>query len=290
VTVQVQLIDDRGRYWSGTDGRLSKFLGTTLIGQALADYAVVNLGFIEFGGLRRALKVRCRPSMISGPALCALMYEVLDAPPSLMVLRIFGDCWHDLILRNASEFMHMLSALATKQERRSFWGDTRCLSGSVTTRNKQFDAATAIARSLVDANYGDETMLACFDTLFNRRWSLCELDPDRGHTVVRQIGNSYTPFNPQWLATAKNSSLCAYGDDTYGLWVAEHHRQVLNTNTPTVDEVDAIVNFPRIGDARLRYSRLTAPVRLRDGRRLVLTAAATNDSVDLRKVAGQKAR
>ena len=141
---------------------------------------------------------------------------------------------------------------------------------------------------LAASDQSDETLTQCLDSLFKGRWSLCELDTERCHTIVRYIGDSYTPFNPRWFSAARDSSLCAYGDDPYGLWVAKHHRSVLDGDVPVIDEVDAIVSFPRIGDARLRYSRLTAPVTMKNGRRLVLTAAVNSSGVDLRKIASHE--
>ena len=284
-----KVIDDTGRSWNVRDGALTRHLGTSMTGEALIDYAVLNLGFVDISRIRRALIVRCRPKLITGPALIAAAYELHDAPKLSVVLRTLAETWQDLILRKRSDFVQLLGALTEQQESARFWKGPRHIASQSASENSYFVSAANLAMTMSSSGYSEAALTNCLDVLFKGRWSLCELDCERGQTIVRHIGNSYTPFNPGWLSKARNSSLCSYGDDAYGLWVAKHHRHVLDCNTPVIDEVDAVVRFPRIGDARLRYSRLTAPITVGGGRRLILTAAVNNSGIDLRKVTSHKA-
>ena len=125
-----RLIDDRGCLWDTADGSLARFLGASLPPDKLIDYAVVNLGFVEIGRLNRALFVRCRPSLITGPAIAAATYVLHDEPALTVVLRTLGDCWQDLILRKRSDFVQLLGAFAEQQQGTKFWTGTRHMSGS----------------------------------------------------------------------------------------------------------------------------------------------------------------
>lgn len=283
------LIDEHGESWPLDDPAVYACLRTCLRGPALANFAIRNLGWIEIRMARRALLVRCRPALTSERALAALLYHVWDNAHETVVLMTLQEAWQHFILRNRHIFTRLLGSLIQGARAPAFWSGDRLISRTVDQPSSPFGHVAPIARTVGEGAARLEDVAPIFDKLFRNRWSICEPDAERGHTVIRAIGQGYTPFNPRWFAQAKDTSLCAYADEDYGLWVARTHLSVTEKRRPVFDEVDAVVNFPRIGETRLRYSRMTMPIVRPDGRRLVLTVALTDSAIDLRQTVSYKA-
>ncbi|NJO34272.1 MAG: hypothetical protein HC869_15200 [Rhodospirillales bacterium] len=263
---------------------------TRLCGAVLTEFAVKNLGWVEIGTARNAMHVRCRPSMTSDCALAALLYHIWDHAHDTVVLTAWLDAWQHFILRDRQMFTRLLSSLIHGGRAPAFWSGHRLISRATDQVTSPFGEVAPIARAIGEGAALLQDVAPAFDALFRNRWSICEPDTARGHTVIRAIGRGYTPFNPRWFAQAKNTTLCAYADEDYGLWVARTHRFATQQRQPLFDEVDAIVTFPRIGETRLRYSRMTMPLVRPDGGRLVLTVALSDSAIDLRQSLSQVAR
>ena len=81
------------------------------------------------------------------------------------------------------------------------------------------------------------------------------------------------------------NSLCNYADREYGMWVAQSHREVVDTNEMQFHEIDAVTTFPNVGKARLRYSRALIPIR-QGAKIYILSASSDIGSIDLRTPLG----
>jgi hypothetical protein len=284
------LITENGEAWSRDDPALSSFLRTRLRGAALTEFVVKNLGWIEISTARNAMRVRCRPAMTSDRALVTLLYSIWDYAHDTVVLTAWQDAWQHFILRDRQMFTRLLSSLIHGARAPGFWTGHRLMSRAIDQVTSPFGKVSPIARAIGEGTALLQDVAPAFDALFRNRWSICEPDTERGHTVIRAIGHGYTPFNPKWFAQAKDTTLCAYADEDYGLWVARTHCLTAQQRQPLFDEVDAIVTFPRIGETRLRYSRMTMPLDRPDGARFVLTVALSDSAIDLRQSLSQVAR
>lgn len=284
------LITEHGETLPRDDRVVGASLHTRLRGAALADFAVKNLGWIEIVTARKAMLVRCRPAVTSDCAFAALLYHVWDNAHETVVLMARQDVWQHIILRNRDIFTRLLGSLIHGARAPGFWSGDRLICRAIDQRASPFGHVAAIARAVGEGAAQLEHVAPTFNQLFRSRWSICEPDAERGHTVVRALGDGYTPFNPRWFAQAKDTSLCAYADEDYGLWVAKTHRTASEQRRAIFDEVDAVVRFPRIGDTRLRYSRMTMPLVRPDGRRLVLSVALSDCAIELRQSLRQIAR
>ena len=97
-----------------------------------------------------------------------------------------------------------------------------------------------------------------------------------------QVGQGFTAFNPAWHQQATGPSLDRYADAAYGAWIASQRLTIAATRATVFDQVDAIVNFPRLGETRLRYARTTFPIALASGAEFVVSAAASDSAINLR--------
>ncbi len=283
------VIDEFGQRWALNDPHLRLSLSTTLQGAGLKTYLTVNLGWISVRTLPNAFHVRIRPSSVSDEALATLLYQVHDRPGATVMLDIYCGAWRHFLMRDRRMFVQFLASIIAG-ERKTFWPGERLLNQWTFENSSPFSDKIKFARTLGSTTTSQSDLKCALDALFNGRWALHELDTERGHSLIEDIGSSYTPFNPKWLATARGQTICAYGDEPYGLWIASKQKTAYETATATFDNVDAIVAFPGIGDTRLRYSRLTLPLRRPDGRRLILSAAVSNSSIDLRQIVSKEAR
>lgn len=283
----VGLIDESGQFWSSGDPRLPGRLGSRLAGDALAKYSVMNLGFASVTSTDRFVRVACRPSILTPPTIIAMLHYVHDQRPATIGFDYFTRAWNHIIVANRTKFRNLLCSLTCVEPtdgehapllRRPVDGRLSPLRGKVSAVRRIFSGAPRV-----------EEVATPLDKLFAGRWSLHEFNTETGHAVVHGIGKSYTPLNPAWLATAIGSSLCSYADESYGRWVAQHHREALAADKPLFDEVDAILDFPTVGKARLCYARLTLPVSVREKPRLVLSAAISDSRINLRDVGINKA-
>jgi hypothetical protein len=281
------LIDQSGRFWSSRDPRLARQLASRLVDDALAKFAVMNLGFASVAANDRFIRVACRPSILTPPTIIAMLHYVHDQRPAIIGFDYFTQAWNHMIVANRTNFRNLLFSLtcvdATDGQR------DRLLRRAVDGRRSPLRRKLSAARRIFSGAQSLDDVTTPLDKLFRGRWSLHELNNETGHTVVREIGSSYTPLNPAWLATAVGSSLCNYADEEYGRWVADHHREALSGDKPLFDEVDAILEFPTVGRARVCYARLALPVSVRQAPRLVLSAAVSDSRIDLRHLGINKA-
>ena len=283
----VDLIDQNGRLWNGADPRLARQFASRLVGDALVKYSVMNLGCVSVATHKRSIRVACRPSILTPPTIIAILHLVHDQRSATIGFDYFTRAWNHIIVANRTKFRNLLFSLTSTEQadgqhgrllRRSVDGQLSLLRGKVSAARRIFSGVPSL-----------QDVTLPLDKLFDGRWSLHELDTETGHSVVREIGRSFTPLNPSWLAKAVGSSVCGYADEEYGRWVADHHREALSANKPLFDEVDAILEFPTVGTARLCYARLALPISVSQEPRLVLNAAVSDSRINLRDLGIDKA-
>lgn len=285
--MSLYLIDDEGEVRRPSDPATAQELLVLATNAAAISFAVRNLGWVSIGEEVRALHVTCHPEFICDATLAALLRAVYEAPSKTIVLETFDGKWEHQVLRDRPTFVRIISALVAGR-RRSRWGQQRLLSRLVEGNGHPL-ASSAVVAALAASRLGHPDELRhVLDPTFNGRWHISCLDNDTGHAIAVAIGTSFTPFNPGWSTTGEGQSLCAYADEAYGHWVADHHRMVERLAVPVFDDVDAVVRFPRIGDTRLRYRRMSLPFRRASGERLILSAAISDSRIDLRKELGGK--
>ncbi|MFV0296237.1 MAG: hypothetical protein ACK5JT_08980 [Hyphomicrobiaceae bacterium] len=276
----VAIIDDSGRIWLESDPALSMKLGSRLSGPQLTEYAILNLGFISVADDGRFIRTACRPRILEPSAVATAIHCVNDNLSATIRLDYFTNDWNHFIVRDREAFQRIMVALA--YDATSSPTKEQFLRKRLSRRDSPLrDTVTAARRIFTEWN-SIEDWRGPLNRLFKRRWTINELDHETGHTIVRGIGDRYTPLNPSWLASAVGKSVCGYADEGYGHWVAAHHREAFASGRPMFDEIDAILEFPYFGNARTRYSRLVLAVPTTNGVPLVLSAAVTDSRIDLR--------
>ena len=281
-----RLVDDTGKFWHRHDPALQTRLKTTLTDEALADFAIVNLGWIEFRErVDGIVFVRARADQVAKVCLVEFLYFICAKSVQTVIVTFFTSSWQVAQICSRNDFIKLLGSMINEAQPSSRWDGAPLLSRRLTAHQSSLGRYAELARYA-----GETTSDLCdaaniFDGLFDHRWSLHELDFETGQAVVRAIGRGYTPFNPSWLANAVGNSLCNYADREYGMWVAQSHREVVDTNEMQFHEIDAVTTFPNVGKARLRYSRALIPIR-QGAKTYILSASSDIGGIDLRTPLG----
>ena len=281
-----RLVDDTGKFWHRHDPRLQTRLKTTLTDEKLADFAVVNLGWIEFKErVDGIVFVRARADQVAKVCLVEFLYFICAKSVQTVIVSFFTNSWQVAQICSRNDFIKLLGSMINDAEAPSPWEGAPLLSKRLTACQSSLGRYAELARYAGETSDDPRDAADIFDGLFDQRWSLHELDNESGQVVVRAIGKGYTPFNPSWLANAVGNSLCNYADRDYGMWVAQSHRDVVETNEMQFDEIDAVVTFPNVGKARLRYSRALIPIR-HQATTYILSASSDIGGIDLRTPLG----
>jgi hypothetical protein len=275
-----RLIDENGEFWPLHAPELRARLGVNLPDDSLIDYLLLNLGWIEISANQTRSSVRCRPRVISDRGLASLLYGLYDAASPRILLSVFGTDWQHSIHRavpavatiiggmQASRAVvqpHEMGALLNRQ--------------IVPSASPLFSAYTSVIDRLEGAARLDD-IRAPLDTAFGGRWCVCHVEaPD---VIIDHVGQGFTLFNPAWHHQAIGPTLGSYADAAYGAWIASQRLEIANSRKAVFDQVDAIVNFPRLGETRLRYARATFPMALADGAQYIVSAAASDSAINLR--------
>lgn len=280
-----EFIDDKGQKWPASGWDVAKRVGAPFTGSALADFVVTNLGWLEIKLNHRHFHVRCRPAVVAEIGVIAMLYALHDAGARSITLSVLGARWAVHAHCDQQDVLTILSSMMGAAPRKVPAVGQRFLAREVRPAKSPLFKKLRHVLANVPARSPSADFETLLDDTFNGRWTLSHTNSDTGQAIVDHCGRGFTQFNPKWRSNAVGTSLHSYADEEYGAWVASHRQSVSSRQRPLFDDVDAIVHFPSLGDVRLTYTRLTAPLNLPDGRQLVLSAAESDVAIDFRKIA-----
>jgi hypothetical protein len=278
------LIDQNGTVWLPDSRSLLTELGTSLRGEALTAFLIRNMGWLSLMQTDNRIRITCRPALLCDATIAELLEQLFQQRSPLIALNALmqADAWTHTIFGDLNTFVRYLSAVVDG-ERKPQRGRTRLLKQSKTAGESRLAKVARLAQTVGQGCQDVAEARPVFDELFDGRWSLFAIDDvDKSNTSILAHGTGYTPFNPNWLAKPIGRSLKDYGDLRYAAWVSEQQCEASTARQIRYDDVDALVDFKTVGPTRLRYSRALVPIRRHCGRRLVLSAAVTDSSINLR--------
>jgi hypothetical protein len=276
------LVSDEGSLWSASDQRLAHSLSSSLTGPALVKFIIQNLGWVKIRPVAGGLEIECRPALVSDLAMISLFYYIGDHPTKTIMLRTVGQEGPCTVLRDRDTFIRLMTTLVTSS-RTKFWQGPPFLHRIKPITEAPFRTHADMARHIGSTTPTVEDAFSAFDGIFNNRWSLYEFDPELRRSMVVAVGSGYTPFNPNWSPDGGSRTTSDYADEAFGAWVANTHATAAADNQCICDDLDVVVNFPRLGSTRLRYTRLLMPfLRRAQDRPLILSTSITDSSINLR--------
>lgn len=283
--MSTSLIDPSGDVWPGVTPQLAKKLQSSLSGQQLADYLVRNLGWAHVRSGTNVFVVRCRPTLMTEAALVTLLFQIHDAASeTVYAIEIVSKGGASQLLRDRDQVTNILASLTAPLSAHRFWRGQRFILSELPAAASPFGKVHHQIQSLIAQSDDLERIASVISELLGTRWSISEFDHTTADWKELFNGGGFTPFNPSYSSRRRGAWLSDYTDDgEYVRWVTDNRRRVSERQTAEFADIDAIVTFERVGEARLRYKRLSLPVVRRTGECAILTAAVTDNSIDLRK-------
>jgi hypothetical protein len=105
----VIIFDDEGSRWRGTLLLLKRSLQSSIGGDALARYVVVNIGFIAATTDGTSVHIRVRPGIASPVAFVGLLYWLHDQRVERALISYFDGDWSHVLLRSLEQTLTFLA-------------------------------------------------------------------------------------------------------------------------------------------------------------------------------------
>lgn len=292
MSANLLLFDDVGNLWDGGSPRLRKTFGSTASDDDFSTYVVKNMGFVAVHGYGRSCEIRLRPRLVTAAAFTGLANWVRSHKFDRIVTAHFTDDWVYGLHANGDVAIAKLEALLSNSQRVQH-GDylMRHLKKDELPRTTQMHQAL---HSLIEnwpmlsQSVHREGLRNIIETSLQGRYTIVDAVPDASELMFREIGSGFLSYNDEWVARSKGLRVEELEDSAYGRWAATGYRQALRNGIPLLCDVDAIMQTPRLGRARIRYKRLLFPSRSIAGGAWLLTSSVLDPTIDLRIDLGKK--
>ena len=274
------LIDDRGQIRRPTQ-RLQTTFGTRLPPAEFAEFLVRNYKWISLRIDASACELRLRPSRVGDSALGVASEELRSTAVGRYRLAWYGRGWSSEDFDTASEAAFRLMSLVHSAHARDRTDDflIRPRKREHLFRNDPLnllaDAWTSGARSA-------EQLMLLADKLAGGRYILAGRDGPNQDLCILAGGRDFNIIGRDWLSRVPRLRIADWPDVAYGRWVEQSYNLAWHSDVPMLDDLDCIIQWPKLGRRRHGYSRLILPCRSSSGSRLMLAAMRIDPHVDLR--------
>jgi hypothetical protein len=286
--MQTFLFDDKGQTWDAASPLLAEELSSWLSGDELLKYVVRNLGFIAVnasgGG---SVRLRLRPAVASPLALSSVLYWLYDQTIERVLISTLDREWSHELVRSREEAIRRLLACVTarpEERRDDFLKEVLPL---------QALPAVSPLRALLNAwsdcggKYDRERLDPLLEKALGRRFVLVEGTADAPSLYFKDVGPGLTTLADFWRSHSTTLRVEDQPDYAYGKWVSGIYREVMASGQPSLEEIDAIINWPEDPYRKVyRYRRLVVPFRGERNSSLVLSASLMDPEVNLRRKPG----
>jgi hypothetical protein len=280
--LSLQLIDDQGQVWDGGSRQLRHAYDSPYSGGEFSDYAVVNLGFIATNVYGQSAQVRLRPSFTADAAYDALYRWLLSRRFERIVLTWLDNGWRNEMLRSNQAALIRLDDLieeAKRQRPDEFL--SRKLEGP-SLRDPQNMQELFRQWPNLAANLNEGEIRRILEPLLGHRYVVVRGQRNADEMVFSEFGGGIFANYDVWRSCAIGAPIEEQPDRLYGRWVANAYKEAIQTNSPRLDQVDAIVCWPREGRLRMRYQRLIVPIKVSSQEVHLLGGSVVDDRIDLR--------
>jgi hypothetical protein len=268
-------IDERGEVLAASE--LKAHLRSGLNAKQLGAYAVLNLGYVALEEQATKLHVRLRPRAVSSVTLAALLYWLGDRGQDRTVVSHFESAWHHEVVGRASLLQRIADLVidprALRQGefyRKRLQGADGALGWLVSSWRREAAAPFSERyREILNNGLAGRYMLIRRPQ-WSRRLEICD------------VGRGFLVYDDDWLANAIGRRFEDQPDHLYGRWAAEAYYEASSTGQAVVDDVDALIDRPKQGKARVQYRRIILPLTTGNGDQLLLCASLLDNSIVLR--------
>jgi len=274
------LIDEDGRLLRPTT-RLQACFGTRLPPAVFADFLARNLGWIFLAVDKAGCELRFHPGRSSDAALATAADKLRRTRGRLHRIAWYRNGWNTEGFASANGAVARMMALAEGARTHARTPDFL-----LRPRDRGNLPTTDPLRLLVDAwssgvrGAGELTLLA--NGLLNGRYIIAGADPTTDSLCILAQGHDFNLIGRNWLSRVPRLRIADWPDVAYGRWVEQSYRRAWNGAEPLLDDLDCIIQWPKLGRRRHRYGRLILPCQSPSGSRLILGAMRFDADIDLR--------
>ena len=203
-----------------------------------------------------------------------------------MLLSFLGESWsHELVPSREEAVRRLVESVSFTTPERA--GDFLNLQ-----RSPHELAPSSPLRALLDAwsecagQYDRGRLDRLLREALKGRFVLFEANAGAPYVQVKDVGEGLSMSASYWLSRTKGLRVEDQPDYAYGKWVAESYRQVLRTGEPSLEDVDAIIQWPQQPRMSYRYRRLVVPFQNGPSSTLLLSATVIDPDICLRGRSG----
>ncbi len=280
--MSLQLIDDQGQVWDGSSRQLRHAYDSPYSGGEFSDYAVVNLGFIATNVYGQSAQIRLRPSFTADAAYDALYRWLLNRRFDRIVLTWLDSEWQNEMLRsNQAALIRLDDMIEEAKRQRPDEFLSRKLEGP-TVRDPHAMQQLFKEWPQLSANLNEVELRRMLEPLLGHRYVVVKGERSAEKVVFSEFGGGIFANYDVWRSCAVGAPIQEQPDRLYGRWVADAYKEAIKLNAPRLDQVDAIVCWPREGRLRMRYQRLIVPIKVSNEEIHLLGGSVVDDRIDLR--------
>lgn len=278
------LIDDQGETWDGSSRQLRLAFDSPFSGGEFVDYAVLNLGFIATNVFGKAVQIRLRPLLTTDGAVSGLKELLQRHRFERVVISSYDGEWSNELIGSVPAAIARLNETLSESR--------LALSGDFLTTKvgpKDIPTDTAIGQIVrhwprLSQQAGPHVLMDLLRAALGDRYVKVKMSSTGEKVVFHEIGNGLYGNYDTWRACAVGAPIEEQPDRQFGRWVASTYSEVLKSQEPVLENVDAIVRWPHAGRTRLRYKRFILPLPMESGSDvpMALGGSLLDNFVDLR--------
>jgi hypothetical protein len=274
------LIDERGKVWEPHSLVLRARLHASLSAQELCDFAVLNLGFIALALGKSRIHIHLRPALARPAALGALYLALHKHAPERIVMRWYNGAWQDEIVGWHRDGWRRLTRLFEGPENPPLGLWRRRIAPERLPSENPLRHVLADTSRLTRIVANPAEMLPA---PLSDRYLLLTENADRELRVC-DFGGALMSRSPEWQRRARGRRIEDLPDWYYGQWVAEAYREAGCGGQPVLEEVAALIDWPKLGTLSHAYWRLIVTGTDPGGRTCLLGVTLDDARVGVHKV------
>jgi hypothetical protein len=249
------LIDESGKHWEPRSLALRSRLRASIDDWELAQFAILNLGFIAIAADRDSVRIRLRPAVAAPAALGALYLWLHKRPPRRIVISWYDDRWQDEIVGWGDDGWRRLTALL-ETTKLPMPGYSR-----VCASIERLDSANPLRHLLEDRSRLVRSVSnpQLLPAALKGRYVLLTEDGN-GELRVSDFGGTMMSRSRWWRRKARGHRIDDMPDWSYGRWVGDAYREARQKGQPLLEDVKAVINWPEVGTFSHSYWRLIVPL------------------------------
>ena len=280
------LIDSHGQVWDGSSRQLHDAYDSPYSKGEFSDYAVVNLGFIAVNVYSYSAQIRLRPNFTTDAAFASLHHWLRSRRFDRVVLTRWDEGWHYEMLRSNQTALARLDDLI-KITKRVQPDPFLCRTMPEPTARDPKDMRYLFRNwPQLAANSSEADLRRLLKPLLGHRYVVIKGRRDVKSLIFTEFGGGIFANYGVWRSCAVGAPMEEQPDRAYGRWVVDAYYDAMQRAAPRLDQVDAIVSWPKEGRLRMRYKRLIVPIRVSDQEVHLLGGSVVDDRIDLRVTSG----